>query len=100
MPRPKNNGSQKGKLLILGPTPDLPKFTSLTWDYYKCVVDTDKLRTNGILQVPIGTTIDRVRSTAMHSHAKLASELSLEFDPFNASITITKINLPQQNDDD
>jgi hypothetical protein len=96
---PKNNGSQPPKkLVVLGPDPSLPKSTSLTWDYYRCTIDTDKLCTNGILQVPVGTAIDRVRSSAMYSHAKVAADLSVEFDPFNATITITKITLPPQDD--
>ena len=95
--QPPNNGHQQEKLVVLGPT-SLPKSTSVTWDYYRSTVDTDALCTKGILQVPLGTTIDSVRNSVMHSHAKIASELGIEFDPFNATITITKITLPQQDD--
>jgi hypothetical protein len=95
MSQPNNNGHEKKKLLVVGPM-NLPKSSSLTWDYYKCNIDTDNLQTSGVLQVPVGTDIDRVRSSAMHSHAKVANDLQIEFDPFNATITIYKITLPLQ----
>jgi hypothetical protein len=100
MPRRKNNGNQPPeKLVVLGPT-DLPKSISLTWDYYKCTIDTDYVPTESS-KSPC-TAIDRVRSSAMFSHAKVAADLRVEFDPFNATITITKITLPlpPQHDDD
>jgi hypothetical protein len=98
MSQPNNNGHEKKKpLVVIDPT-SLPKSTSLTWDYYRCNIDTDNLQTDGVLQVPIGTDIDRVRSSAMHAHAKVANDLQIEFDPFNATITISKITLPLQDD--
>jgi hypothetical protein len=95
MPQPNNNGHEKKKLVVIEPASpsSLPKST---WDYYNCTVDTDMLQTNGVLQVLKGTHIDLVRNTAMHSHAKLADELQIDFDPFNARITLTK--LPPQDD--
>lgn len=95
-PRKRKNDNPK-KLVVIEPT-SLPKSTSQTWDYYKSIIDTDNLRTSGVLQVPAGTHIDKARSTAMHLHARVAAELAIEFDPFNATITLTKITLPQQDD--
>jgi hypothetical protein len=97
MSQPNNNGHEKKKLVVIDPT-SLPKSISLIWDYYKCNIDTDNLQTNGVLQVPIGTDVDKVRSSAMHAHAKVANDLQIEFDPFNATIAIHKIKLPLQDD--
>lgn len=98
MSQPNNNGPEKEKLLVIVPPKSFPKSISLTWDYYDCHIDTNYLQTNGVLQVPIGTDVDKVRSSAMHAHAKIANDLHIEFDPFNATIAIYKITLPLHDD--